>query len=82
MKVCSKVYGIKSLEKVTFVNLGAAYPNSQLTIVIFAKDYENFKESIETIYINKQICVKGKLKEYKGKAEIIISKPDEIQVTQ
>jgi len=26
--VCSKVYGEKSLEKVTFINVGATYPNS------------------------------------------------------
>jgi hypothetical protein len=32
--VCSKVYGTKALEKVTFINLGAAYPNSLLTLVI------------------------------------------------
>lgn len=25
--ICSKVYGVKSLENVTFINVGAAYPN-------------------------------------------------------
>ncbi len=45
--VCSKVYGVKSLEKVSFINLGANYPNSLLTIVIFARDKANFKQPLE-----------------------------------
>jgi DNA/RNA endonuclease YhcR with UshA esterase domain len=75
--VCSKVYGIKSLEKVSFINLGASYPNSLLTIVIFARDKANFKEPLET-YSDKNICVTGVLKEYNGKPEIIISNPADI----
>src|SRR5450755_266220 len=64
--VCSKVYGVKSLEKVSFINLGANYPNSLLTIVIFAGDKANFKEPIESLYTDKNICVTGSLKEYNG----------------
>ena len=78
--VCSKVYGTKSLEKVTFINVGAAYPNSPLTIVIYAKDIANFKTSIDDLYNNKNICVTGAVKEYNGKPEIIITKPEEIIV--
>ena len=48
--VCSKVYGTKALEKVTFINLGAAYPNSLLTLVIFTKDKSNFKDAPEVMY--------------------------------
>ncbi|MEP6514302.1 MAG: hypothetical protein ABJA79_10550 [Parafilimonas sp.] len=82
VQVCSKVYGVKSLEKVTFINLGASYPHSPLIIVIFAKDIGNFKEPIERLYDNKEICITGILKEYKGKAEIVVSKPDEIKFSR
>lgn len=78
--ICSKVYGTKSLEKVTFINVGAAFPNSPLTIVIFAKDIANFKTSIEETYNDKNICVSGILKEYKGKTEIVVTKPEDIIV--
>jgi len=78
--VCSHVYGVKSLEKITFINLGAAYPHSPLTIVILAKDNENFKGSIESLYNDKDICVTGLLKDFNGKPEIIISKPEEITI--
>jgi DNA/RNA endonuclease YhcR with UshA esterase domain len=76
--VCSKVYGVKSLEKVSFINLGANYPNSLLTIVIFASAKENFKQPLEIMYSDKNICVTGTLKEYNNKPEIIISKPEDI----
>src|SRR5450631_1926029 len=78
--VCSKVYGTKALEKVTFINLGAAYPNSLLTVVIFTKDKSKFKEAPEAMYADKTICVTGELKEYNNKPEIIISSPEQITI--
>jgi len=79
--VCSEVFGVKSTEKVTFINVGAKYPNAPLTIVIFKKDLDaNFKETPEKLYGNQHICVTGVVKEYKGKTEIIVSSPDEIIV--
>jgi DNA/RNA endonuclease YhcR with UshA esterase domain len=78
--VCTTVYGVKSLEKLTFINVGAAYPNSPLTIVIFAKDLPNFKPTPEVLYANKKICVTGKVEDFKGKAEIVITKPEEIVI--
>jgi aspartyl/asparaginyl-tRNA synthetase len=78
--ICSKVYGTKALEKVTFINLGAAYPNSLLTVVIFTKDKSKFKEAPEAMYTDKTICVTGELKEYNSKSEIIVSSPDQITI--
>lgn len=76
--VCSKVYGVKATDKVTFINVGARFPNSPLTAVIFAKDYVKFKGSIEDMFNNKNICITGKVVEYNGKAEIIIDNQDQI----
>ena len=78
--VCSEVYGIKSTEKLTFINVGAAYPNSPLTLVIFAKDLPNFSDAPEKLYGNKPICVTDTLKEFKGKTEMVITKPEEIAI--
>lgn len=76
--VCSEVYEVKSTDKITFINLGKAYPNSPLTIVIFAKDRASFSETPEKLYGNKPICVTGIIKEYKDKAEIVVNTQDEI----
>jgi len=79
--VCSEVYGIKTTDKVTFINVGAKYPNAPLTIVIFKKDLDaNFTTSPEKLYGNQPICVTGVVKDYKGKTEIIVSKPEDIVV--
>jgi DNA/RNA endonuclease YhcR with UshA esterase domain len=79
--VCSEVYGVKTTEKVTYINVGAKYPHAPLTIVIFKKDLEaNFKDTPEKLYGNQHICVTGVVKDYKGKMEIVISKPEDIIV--
>jgi DNA/RNA endonuclease YhcR with UshA esterase domain len=78
--ICSKVYGTKALKKVTFINLGAAYPNSLLTVVIFAKDRSKFKIAPDAMYNDKNICVTGIVKEYKGKPAIIVESPDQINI--
>jgi hypothetical protein len=78
VKVCTKVYSVKSLEKVSFIDVGARYPNSTLTIVIFAKDRDKFKPSIEQLYNGKNICITGKVELYKNKPQIIVSGPGDI----
>lgn len=78
--VCGKVYGTKYLEKsqITFIDLGAAYPDAPLTVVILTKDKANFPQSPENLYADKQICVTGVIKEYKGKLEIDVESSKEI----
>ena len=79
--VCNEVFGVKTTDKVTYINVGAKYPNAPLTIIIFKKDLEaNFKETPEKLYGNQQICVTGVVKEYKGRMEIIVSRPEDIIV--
>ena len=76
--ICSKVYGIKPLEKITFINLGAEYPNSPLTVVVLEENRSKFQQPLETMYDNKNICVSGKIKEYKGRYEIEVYDPAEV----
>ncbi len=82
--VCDKVFGTRFLEnsngQLTFLNLGAAYPNSPFTIVIFGNERANFKEKPELYYNNKKVCATGLIKEYNGKPEMIITKEDEIKI--
>ncbi|MEO6537792.1 MAG: hypothetical protein ABIT07_09050 [Ferruginibacter sp.] len=80
--ICSKVYGVKFIEssKMTFIDLGAKYPDSKLTLVIPGKDKSNFKEAPETVYAGKNICVTGTVINFKGKTEIVVSSPDAITI--
>ena len=69
-KVCAVVYGYKTLNGLTLVNLGASYPDQLMTVVLkgAAKD---LAASID----GKTVCVTGKIILYKGKPEIIVTDP-------
>lgn len=66
------------MDKITFINVCVAFPNDPLTLVIFAKDYTNFKTPPAELYGDKQICVTGTLAEYKCKPRISVTTPEEI----
>jgi len=73
--VCGKVYGTKYLTTAknapTFINIGAAYPNSPLTLLIWQDVRSNFSYTPDSLD-GKDICVTGKLELYKGKPEIVV----------
>ncbi|MFH0795506.1 MAG: hypothetical protein V2A65_00420 [Candidatus Omnitrophota bacterium] len=50
------------------------------TAVIFRSDFHKFSSEPENYYYNKKIRVSGVLKEYKGKPEIIVKTPDQIEI--
>lgn len=82
--VCTKVYGGKFLDRSngepTLLNLGANFPNSLLTVMIWGNRRKNFPKDPEVYYVGKQVCVTGRVVMYKGKPEIIIEKESEIVV--
>jgi len=83
VKVCDKVAGTfvtKGEKPVTYLNLGADYPNNKLTIVIFQKDLPNFPISSSDYYKNQNVCVTGMAAEYKGKPQIVAKFRDQIEI--
>ena len=82
--ICSKVFGGRFIEnsaaKPTLLNLGAAFPNHKLTIAINNEDRKNFTGKPEDDYTGKNVCVTGKVIEFKGKPEIVVTRPQEIQI--
>ncbi|MDD3771381.1 MAG: hypothetical protein RBT46_04690 [Weeksellaceae bacterium] len=80
---CDKVYGTfisKGKNKVALLNLGADYPNQKLVVAIFEKNWKKFTYQPTEFLQNKRICVNGKLLLYKGKPEIIVEHPKQINV--
>lgn len=65
--------------KAVFLNF---HPNWKryFTAVIFEKDFHLFPRNPEKYYLNKHVRVTGIIKEYKGKPEIILSFPDQIEI--
>jgi hypothetical protein len=84
VKICSKVYGSKFLEssknQPTFLNIGAEYPNSPLTVLIWGSSRINFQNKPEDHYNSKNVCITGVVVIYNNKPEIIISKESEIEI--
>lgn len=67
--------------KVCFLNFDRDYKKN-FTVVIFQSAFNNFPSPPETLYKNKLIKVKGYIKEYKGKPEIIVNYPSEIEILE
>jgi hypothetical protein len=76
VQCCAKVYGIKALDNLTLVNLGAAYPNQPLTIVL-----RDAARDIGPGLDGKNICVTGTVVSYKDKPEIVVTDPKQIVVS-
>jgi hypothetical protein len=72
VKVCSKVYGHKDFGSMVLVNMGGEYPNSLFTVVLRgdAKGLE---------LDGKLICINGKVIDYKGKPEIVVTDPKQVE---
>ena len=73
--VSAKVFGYKALSGLTLVNLGAAYPDQPLTVVLKGEAMA-MAEGLD----GKTIQVTGKVEIYKGKPEIIVTEKGKITV--
>lgn len=62
----------------TLLNIGAAYPDQSLTVVINNKDRANFPGAPETYYLNKYVTVTGKVEMVSGKPQMTIQNKSQI----
>jgi hypothetical protein len=78
-KVASARYASTTRGKPTFLNLDKPYPNQVFTVLIWGENREKFGAP-EEMYRDKQICVTGKITEYRNVPEIVVSEPQNIEV--
>ncbi len=62
----------------TFINFGGRFPNHVFYAVIFRKNGHKFP-SVYT-YEGRTVAISGRIELYKGKPQIIVSSPDQVQV--
>ena len=83
VKICSKIYGTKYFssgkDPVTLLDVGAKYPDTFLTIMIPDDARKLFKKPPEEYYKGASVCVTGTIQLFKGKPEIIVRNPAQIQ---
>ncbi len=65
--------------KACFLNFHPDYKR-YFTAVIFASAFSQFPKNPENYYYGKKVRVSGYIKEYKGKPEIILNDPSQIEI--
>ncbi|MBS1527007.1 MAG: hypothetical protein JST19_15235 [Bacteroidetes bacterium] len=82
VSICDKIYSSKLIENTGMVllDMGDRHPNQYLTVVIKGEDKAKFHANAEEYYKGRDVCVTGKLIDYKGKPEIIVSSPDDLKL--
>jgi hypothetical protein len=77
VQVSAKVYGYKALDNLTLVNLGAAYPDQLLTVVLRGEAKDAY-QGLD----GQTITVTGTVVSYKDKPEIVVTDPKMITSTK
>lgn len=70
----------RSKTNTVFLNFEKPYPQQCFSAVIFSADQYKFVSSPEDYYLNKTVRIRGEIKEYRGKPEIILKDPSQIEV--
>ncbi len=63
-----------------FLNFGSVYPKQCFVAVIFNSYHDKFVKDPEKYYADKTVRIKGKISEYKGKPQIILKNPEQIEI--
>jgi micrococcal nuclease len=74
-----KIVASNNTGKVCFLNFHKDW-RRYFTAVIFASDFDVFPAHPEDHYLNRVVRVKGLIKEYRGKPEIILKSPSQIEI--
>ena len=78
-----KIFGIRyfadSKNAPTLINIGGAFPNQLLTVVIYGEDRKNFQPSPEELLKDRTVVIKGKVELYRDRPQIVVKDPAGIQ---
>jgi endonuclease YncB( thermonuclease family) len=69
----------KDIGNLTFLNFSKDF-NASITLVIFKDNYGKFPEAPDKFFQGHTIKAKGTISEYKGKTQMVIETPEQIQI--
>ena len=75
--VASAKYEAEAKSQPTLLDLGKPSPNATFTAVVYGENRAKFGTP-ETSLCGKRICVTGKISEYQGKPEIVLTDPGQL----
>jgi hypothetical protein len=83
--VCGKVadsrYLDSSARRPTFLNFDKKYPDHTFTAVIFGEDRAKFGTP-EKEYLDKKVCVSGKIENYNGRPQMVLTDGGQIKLAE
>jgi hypothetical protein len=68
-------------EKICYLNFDNNY-RDYVALVIFADNFKRFPDNPEKYYLNKKVKVEGRIKDYKGRLEIVLGSQEQIKIVQ
>jgi micrococcal nuclease len=77
--VTGRVIDTKNTGKACFLNFHPDWRQT-FTAVIFARDFGLFPSPPEKLFLEKEVRVTGRVQEYRGKPEIVITAPSQIRI--
>lgn len=75
--VASAKFASESNGAPTFLNLGDAFPHHVFTAVVWGPDRSAFPYVLESLQ-GEHICVVGDISEFRGKPQVVLSRPSQI----
>jgi len=86
IKYCGKIVTAKLMDRMltapAFLNVDGAHPNQVFTVVVWKSDRLNFQEKPEKFYLDKNVCIYGKLELYKDALQVVARSEAQIVVQE
>jgi len=79
--VVGRIIRTKNIGRHTFLNFHEDF-QSTLTIVVHEESYHEFPEPAEIMYQDRTIRVRGKVSEYQGKPQLVITGPQQVDIVE
>jgi hypothetical protein len=76
--VVTVVHAPKANGQPTFINFGKPYPDQDFTALIWGSSRPAFPYAPESLR-GQTVCVRGRIAEYRGKAQIVVSDPSQLE---
>lgn len=77
--ISGEIIQTRDIGNLTFLNFSKDF-NTSLTLVIFKANYEKFPDAPEKIFKGHTIKAQGKISEFKGKTQMVIDNPEQIEI--
>jgi hypothetical protein len=86
VKYCGKVVTAKLMDRMfnapAFLNIDGAHPSQVFTVVVWKWDRVNFENKPEKFYLEKNVCIYGKVEKYKEQLQIVVHSQAQIVVQE